>query len=190
METANLTIELDYQLGSKSIYNLREIFCRIISFYFYKKVVYCKTSRTYDEIAEKWLYSFSSYNQDGIIRLTESAKSKLLHLSIEKYVGMKLVTHSMLAFMSDLSEKIKFYYKPWGVITEASDITYEQIQDINNNILYYEDLYYYFNKSPSVLEMADTLNIFHTEFDNYVVVKRSCPISKMMKVLGDILLNK
>lgn len=189
METANLTIELDYQLGSKSIYNLREIFCRIISFYFYKKVDYCKISRTYDEIEEKWIYSFSSYNGDGIIKLTEAAKTKLLHLSIEKYVGMKLVSHSILAFMSDVSEKVKFHYKPWGVIAEASNITYEQIQILDSHVKYYDTMYYYFNKSPSVLEMSDRLNIFHTEFDSYVVVKRDYPINEMMTVLGNILLS-
>ena len=189
METANLTIELDYQLSSKNIYNLREIFCRILSFYFYKKVDYCKTSRTYDDIEEKWIYSFSSYNGDGIIKLSEVAKIKLLHLSIEKYIGMKLVSHSILAFMSDLSEKVNFYYKPWGVIAEASNITYEQIQNINKQVKYYEELYYYFNKSPSVLEMADRLGIFHTEFEDYVIVKRNHPISKMMNMLRDILVN-
>lgn len=189
MEPASLSISLDYKLGSQDIQYLREIFERIISFYCYKKVTHSDVSSIVDSIEEKWEYTFYVYDEHGIIKVPSVTMLKIVSLSLEGYIGMRLVSPSILVFMTSMSEKVSFYYKPWGVLVETKDLTYEQIRDIRKEISILEEKYCYFTKTPAVLEMTDRLENFHTEFDKYVVIKRDRPINQIMNTIADILVG-
>jgi len=189
MEPGSLTLSLGYRLGSQKIYDLREIFERFISFYFYKIVSFSNTSVIFDPIEQKWDYTFYAYNDNGIIKLPPVTRLKLISLSLENYIGMKLVTHSVLAYMSSISESVSLYYKSWGVLTEAKNLDRVQVMNIRREVEIYEKKYFYFIKSKAVLGMADKLKIFHTEFDRYVIVKKDRPVTEMVNMLGDILLE-
>lgn len=189
MESASITIVLGYRLSPDRVYNLREIFCRIIAFYCYRSVLYCNYYETHDPVESKWLYTFTANDNDGPIMITQTVQAKLLALSIESFIGMKLVSTSILAHMSSISKTVQFYYKAWGVLAEAKDIDYNQVRDIKKHVAIFEEDYHYFVKTPSVSDMVDKLDIYHSDFDRYVIVNKTHSVNDMMDTLRDILLS-
>ncbi len=188
MEPASLSISFDYKLSPQKICNFRELLGKIISFYCYKDVIRSDVSVSYYPTEEKRVYTFHTYDSKGIIMIPAEARLKILNLSLENYIGMKFISHSILAFMTSLSEKVTFFYKSWGVLTEESNLDIDQIRNLRKEIQVLEESYCYFRKSPSVLVMADELNIYHDIFDKYVIIKRNKPDSQIMGTLANILL--
>lgn len=188
--SVSLTVSLDYFLNKQYVYDFRELYEHIVSFYFYKNVTRSDVNIFRDPIQGKWEYTFSVSNDKGIIKVPYSAKLRLLSMGVNKYIGMKLLSKSILSFMVNIPSDITLYYKPFGVLVESGTLDYEKVRDIRSEICSKEQEYCYFVNSPAVLEMTDRFKNFYTEFGRYVIVKRDRPIIDMHNAIADILMSR